>query len=60
VKLLDRAEGQKEKIRLHVTRGIMIDVQEVRFSSGVGVLVVGKIDEHFGIIGFRGEDRLCR
>jgi hypothetical protein len=36
----------------------MIDVQEVRFSSGVGVLVAGKLEKYFGIIGSRGENRL--
>jgi hypothetical protein len=44
LKLLDRAESQKEEIRPDVAWGIMIDFQEVRSSSGVGVLVVGKIE----------------
>jgi hypothetical protein len=60
VKLLDRAASQKEEIRPDVAWGSMIDVQEVQFSSGVGVPVVGKIDKYFRIIGSRGEDRLRR
>jgi hypothetical protein len=43
LKLLDRAENQKEEIRPDVTCGIMKDVQKVQSSSGVGVLVMGKI-----------------
>ena len=59
MKLLDRAESQKEEILPDITCAIMIDFQEARFSSGVGVLVVGKIiDKYFRIIGSRGEDRL--